>query len=98
MSRTPAEVSTLNFIADLEFPLPAAERTTGFRSVTRGSRTLDFPVNSPAAASWVYQTAMAMQLSPTQAGLFTNIRLTITDATDLEAGNDLIIFDDRYSC
>lgn len=62
-------------------------------NVARHPKILSEVPSQPAGAQWAYQVARAIQLSPTEMGLLANIRLCAIRPVDIEAGNDLVIFD-----
>lgn len=62
-------------------------------TVTRRPRALCAVPSQPPGQEWAYQIARAVQLSPTEIGLFVNIRRCHVRTVDLEVGNDLIILD-----
>ena len=60
--------------------------------MTRGKARLVSPLTTPAGEVWKYGVSFPFQISPTEAGSFTNIRGS--RGLDYEVGNDIIIFDD----
>ena len=60
--------------------------------ITRGKADLVSPPTAPSGEVWKYGVSYPFQVSPTEAGLFTNIRGS--RGLDYEVGNDIIIFDD----
>lgn len=59
-------------------------------------RALGIPADTPGDQAWIYGLGYPVQLSSTHAGLFANIgRKDLLDQKkgDLEAGTDLVIFD-----
>ena len=66
----------------------------GITGVTRGPRDLAIPPSTPDGEQWIYQLGIPFQLSPTEAGMFCNIRVGGSRIIDLEASSDLILFDD----
>lgn len=62
-------------------------------TVTRRPRALCAVPSQPPGQEWAYQIARAVQLSPTEIGLFVNIRRCHVQTVDLEVGNDLLILD-----
>jgi hypothetical protein len=72
---------------------PCEPPQRGIVGVTRRPRVLDFPLDTPAGKQWIYQCGVPVQLGPTRAGLFANIRVGRNPIVDLEAGADMILFD-----
>lgn len=66
----------------------------GITGVTRGPRDLALHSGAPEGQQWIYQIGLPFQISPKEAAMFINIRVGKTPIVDLEAGTDLIIFDD----
>ena len=69
----------------------------GITGVINHPRALAFAADAPADQAQAYGLGFPVQLSPTEAGLFTNIGrkdLLHQKKGDLEAGTDLIPFDD----
>ena len=60
--------------------------------MTHGKARLVAPLTTPTGKVWKYGVSYPFQVSPTEAGLFTNIRGS--KGLDYEVGNDIIIFDD----
>ena len=70
----------------------------GITGIRNRPRSLGFPSDAPPNQAWVYGLANPFQISPTEAGIFVNIGrkdLMASGKGDLEAGNDLIIFNDQ---
>jgi hypothetical protein len=59
--------------------------------ITHGKAHLVSPLTTPAGEVWKYGVSFPFQVSPTEAGLFTNVRGS--RGLDYEVGNDIIIFD-----
>lgn len=69
----------------------------GIKGIKNRPRALSFPSDTPANQAWVYGLGLPFQISPTEAGIFANIGrkdLFSQGKIDVEAGTDLIIFDD----
>jgi hypothetical protein len=75
--------------------LATVKRTgKGILGVSRGKADLVSPPATPAGEIWRYGLGFPMQISPTEAALFCNIRKEGSGNIDFEIGSDLIIFDD----
>lgn len=61
--------------------------------ISKGPRDLFLAPDTPPGHEWIYQGGFVFQISPTEAGMFTGIRLGKTAIIDVEAGVDLTIFD-----
>ena len=69
----------------------------GITGIRNRPRVLGFPADAPPNQAWVYGLVIPFQISPTEAGIFVNIGrkdLLPSGKGDLDAGNDLVIFDD----
>ncbi len=66
----------------------------GFTGITKTPADIITPPNVPEGEVWRYGLGFPFQISPTEAGLFVNIRMEGSGNIDFEIGSDLILFDD----
>jgi len=66
----------------------------GIIGVTRGEADLITPPGAPAGEVWRYGLGFPLQISPTEAALFCNIRMEGSGNIDFEIGSDVIVFND----
>ena len=52
----------------------SSERHVGIIGITRGGADLKIPPGQPQDRTWRYGLGFALQIAPTEAGLFCNIR------------------------
>ena len=62
--------------------------------ISKGTRDLFLAPDTPPGHEWIYQGGFVFQISPTEAGMLTGIRLGKTAIIDVEAGVDMTIFAD----
>ena len=62
--------------------------------VTKGNTNLKIPPGAPSKDSWRYGIGIPFQLTSSKAAIFCNFHLEYAPTYDVEAGTDLIIFDD----
>ena len=79
-------------IGDAESRSP--EGRVGIIGITRGGADLKVPPSQPKDRTWRYGLGFALQIGPTEAGLFCNIRREYGPGIDFEIGTDVILFDD----
>ncbi len=72
----------------------SSEGRVGIIGITRGSADLRVPPSQPEDRTWRYGLGFALQIAPTEAGLFCNIRREYGPGVDFEIGTDVILFDD----
>ncbi|MGB6120780.1 MAG: hypothetical protein WBG80_02635, partial [Bacteroidota bacterium] len=68
------------------------KNTTGLTGVTRGEADLVSPPGVPPGEVWRYGLGFPIQISPTEAALFCNIRLEGSGNIDFEIGTDAVLF------
>ncbi len=72
----------------------SSEGRVGIIGITRGSADLRVPPSQPEDRTWRYGLGFALQIAPTEAGLFCNIRREYGPGVDFEIGTNVILFDD----
>ena len=66
----------------------------GLTGVTHGLVTVTAPTHVPDGEKWRYGLGFPFQLSPTRAGIFSNIHRVSAATWDYEMGTDCLLFDD----
>lgn len=69
------------------------KQSSGITGIKRIETDIRIPENVKSGESWRYGAGFPFQLAKGKVGVFTNIRRDGTQYIDLEAGNDIIIFD-----
>ena len=73
----------------------AAENSGSVRGLSSISAVPVVRVQAPDAAAgktWLYQVALPLQVSSTQAAIFANVREALAQGVDFEVGNDVLVF------
>ena len=72
----------------------SSQERVGIIGITRGGPDLKVPPSQPRDRTWRYGLGFAVQVAPTEAALFCNIRREYGPGVDFEIGTDVILFDD----